>query len=74
MEGFTVLPVAYFFSVPTTAPERWASFSAPLPRMTVSRWEAPPWVLLPILVTVFQSSAMVVSVFVVGFGGRDMWL
>jgi hypothetical protein len=41
------------------APVRWALFSAPFPRTTVSRWEEPPWVLLPILVTVSQSSAMV---------------
>lgn len=66
-----MLPVAYFFSVPTTAPERWAWFRAPLPRMTVSRCEAPPRVLLPILVTVSQSSAMVSRVSMVG---RDVAL
>lgn len=51
-----MLPVANFFSVATMAPDLWAWFRAPLPRTTVSRVEAPPPVLLPILVTVSQSS------------------
>lgn len=54
-----MFPVANFFSVPMMAPERWAWFRAPLPRTTVSRSEDPPLVLLPILVTVSQSSDMV---------------
>lgn len=54
----TVLPVAYFFSVATIVPARWAWFRAPLPRTTVSRCEDPPPVLLPIFVTVSQSSDM----------------
>lgn len=46
------LVVPYFFSVPTTAPVRWAALSALLPLMTVSRCAAPePPALLPILVT-----------------------
>ena len=52
----TALPVANFFSVPMMAPVRWAWFRAPFPRTTVSRWEPPPLVLLPIFVTVSQSS------------------
>jgi len=53
----TEFPAPNFFSVPTTAPLRWAAFSADLPRTTVSL-EAPPAprVLLPIFVTVSQSS------------------
>lgn len=57
----TVLPVAYFFSVATMVPALWAWFNAPLPRTTVSRCEDPPPVLLPIFVTVSQSSDMVSS-------------
>lgn len=52
----TEFPVANFFSVPMMAPVRWAAFRAPFPRTTVSRWLEPPPVLLPILVTVSQSS------------------
>lgn len=37
-------------------PLRAAALRAPLPRTTVSRWEEAPLVLLPILVTVSQSS------------------
>ncbi len=59
--SLTVFPVAYFFSVATIAPVRWALFKAPFPRTTVSRWLEPPPVLLPILVTVSQSSAMAVN-------------
>lgn len=55
----TALPVAYFFSVATMAPVLWALFNAPLPRTTVSRCDEPPPVLLPILVTVSQSSMVV---------------
>lgn len=57
-EFLTAFPVANFFSVATIAPLRWALFRAPLPRTTVSRWLEPPPVLLPILVTVSQSSAI----------------
>lgn len=52
----TALPVAYFFSVATMVPVLWALFKAPLPRTTVSRCDEPPPALLPILVTVSQSS------------------
>lgn len=56
MTGLT-LAVAYFFSVPVTAPVRWAALRADLPLMVVSRWAVPgPRTLLPILVTEFQSS------------------
>lgn len=56
-ERLTALPVANFFSVPMMLPVRWASLMAPLPRTTVSREEEPPpETLLPILVTVSQSS------------------
>lgn len=52
--------VLYFFSVPVTAPLLCAAFSALLPLIVVSRSEAPgPRTLLPILVTLFQSSLMV---------------
>lgn len=48
---------ANFFSVPTTAPLRCAALSALLPLIVVSRSDAPgPRTLLPILVTLFQSS------------------
>ena len=59
----TWLPVANFFSVPTMAPVRAAALSAPLPFMTVSRCEPPPLTLLPILVTVSQSSDILVMDF-----------
>lgn len=50
----------YFFSVPVTAPLRCAAFSALLPLIVVSRSDAPgPRTLLPILVTLFQSSLIV---------------
>lgn len=59
----TALPEAYFFSVPSTAPLRCAWFSAALPRMTVSRCAPPaPRVLLPIFVTVSQSSIVAVCI------------
>ena len=54
----TVFPAANFFSVAMICPLRWAALRAPFPLTTVSRWPAPPFVLLPILVTVSQSSAM----------------
>jgi len=54
--GRTELPAPNFFSVPMTDPLRAAAFSADLPRTTVSREAPPPRVLLPILVTVSQSS------------------
>lgn len=58
----TVLPVANFFSVPTTPPLRCAWFSADLLRMTVSFSEAPgPRALEPIFVTWSQSDMVVVS-------------
>lgn len=50
--------MAYFFSVATIVPDRCAWFKAPFPRTTVSRCEDPPPVLLPIFVTVSQSSDM----------------
>ena len=67
--GLTALPVANFFSVPTMAPLRWAWFRAPFPRTTVSRWEEPPPLLLPILVTVSQSSDMVIDEMSFACGG-----
>ena len=45
-----------FFSVPIIAPLLCAALSADFPRTTVSRDAPPPWVLLPIFVTVSQSS------------------
>ena len=51
--------LANFFSVPTTAPLRWAALSALLPLIVVSRCVAPgPRALLPIFVTDSQSSDM----------------
>lgn len=59
----TALAEAYFFSVPMTPPLRWAALRAALPRTTVSRSEAPgPRALLPILVTLSQSSDIVTVV------------
>ena len=56
-EGLTAFPAPNFFSVPITFPLRCAAFSAALPLITVSRLPPPlPRVLLPILVTVSQSS------------------
>lgn len=58
---------AYFFSVPTTAPLRCAAFNALFPLIVVSRSAAPgPRTLLPILVTLFQSSLILVVVGAVG--------
>lgn len=55
----TELPVLNFFSVPMTAPLRWAALRALFPRTTVSRGPLPPpRVLLPILVTLSQSSIL----------------
>lgn len=60
----TALPTAYFFSVATTAPLRWAAFSALLPRTTVSRCTAPPpRTLLPMRVTESQSSFIFTACF-----------
>jgi len=58
--GRTELPAPNFFSVPITAPLLWAAFSADLPRTTVSFATPPPRVLLPIFVTVSQSSIVLV--------------
>lgn len=55
----TGFPAENFFSVPTIAPVRWAALRADLPRTTVSFCDAPPVTLLPILVTVSQSSMMI---------------
>lgn len=61
----TVLPAPNFFSVPITAPLLWAALRALLPRTTVSRDPPPaPRVLLPIFVTVSQSSMIAVVVLV----------
>ena len=54
----TASPVAYFLSVAMAAPVRLAWFRAALPLTTVSREEAPPLALLPILVTDSQSSIL----------------
>jgi hypothetical protein len=59
----TAFPVASFFSVPMIAPLLCAALSADLPLTTVSRGAPAPRVLLPIFVTVSQSS-MVNSPFV----------
>lgn len=48
-----------FFSVARDPPDRFAAFNAALPRTTVSRCEAPPRALLPILVTESHSSDIV---------------
>lgn len=58
MARLTGFPAENFFSVPTMAPLRCAAFRADLPRTTVSFCDAPPVTLLPILVTVSQSSMM----------------
>jgi hypothetical protein len=55
------LPAPNFFSVPMTVPLLWAALSADLPLTTVSRAAPPPRVLLPIFVTVSQSSMVAVS-------------
>jgi hypothetical protein len=55
----TALAEAYFFSVATMPPLRWAALSADLPFTTAARGPAaPPRVRLPILVTDSQSSDM----------------
>lgn len=72
MRARTALPAPYFFSVPTTAPLRWAALRALFPRTTVSRATPPPRVRLPILVTLSQSS-MVVDVAGVMLDMLRMW-
>lgn len=64
-----------FFSVAISAPCRRAAFSADSPRMTLSFAVAPPGprALLPILVTVSQSSMMIVGVIVVGWREGGGW-
>lgn len=54
--GLTEFPAPNFFSVPITAPLRWAALSADFPFTTVSRWAPPPRARLPIFVTLSQSS------------------
>ena len=55
----TALAEAYFFSVATMPPLRWAALSADLPFTTAARGPAaPPRVRLPILVTESHSSDM----------------
>ena len=56
----TAFPAAYFFSVPTTRPCRWAALSALLPLMTVSRTTGPPRFLEPMRVT--ESQSLIVAV------------
>jgi len=60
-EQHTELPAPNFFSVPMTVPLLWAALSADLPLTTVSRAAPPPRVLLPIFVTVSQSSMVTVG-------------
>lgn len=60
-KGLTALPVAYFFSVPMIPPCLEAALRADLPRTTVSFCPPLPRVLLPILVTVSQSSMVAVE-------------
>lgn len=74
----TALAVAYFFSVVMAEPLLLAALRALWPRSTVSRGPpAPPRVLLPILVTEFQSSDILAAVVVVGRGNgggdRCVW-
>jgi hypothetical protein len=58
-EKRTELPVAYFFSVPTTWPDRWAALRADFPLITVSRGAAPPRrTFLPILTSPVSKSAI----------------
>lgn len=65
----TALAEAYFFSVATIPPLRWAAFRADLPLTTVSRGpEAPPRTRLPILVTEFQSS----DILIVGLVNKEV--
>jgi hypothetical protein len=60
-KGLTEFPEANFFSVPKIAPLLCAWFSAALPLITVSLCAPPaPRVLLPIFVTVSQSSIFAV--------------
>ncbi len=54
--ALTELPVANFFSVPTSEPVRCAALMALRPLTTVSRLDAPARALLPILVTWSQPS------------------
>lgn len=62
MSGLT-LAVENFFSVPMTAPLRWAALRADFPLMVVSRGAVPaPRTLLPILVVVSQSSMVACEV------------
>lgn len=57
-EKLTALPMAYFFSLPMTAPLRMAALRALLPLTTVSRSPTPPRTDLPILVTWSQSDIL----------------
>lgn len=57
----TVLPAPNFFSVEMALPLRMAALRADLPRTTVSRSPPPLRTLLPILVTAFQSSDIVLN-------------
>ncbi len=57
----TEFPAPNFFSVPMTAPLLCAALRADLPLTTVSRAAPPPRVLVPIFVTVSQSSMIMVS-------------
>lgn len=58
--GLTALPMAYFFSLPMTAPLRMAALRALFPLTTVSRSPTPPRTDLPILVTWSQSAILTV--------------
>ena len=74
--------VENFFSVPVTAPLRWAALSALLPLMVVSRFAVPgPRTLLPILVTLSQSWSAILLVLAgffrrlkMGCGLKCRWL
>lgn len=69
----TALPVAYFFSVPTTRPWRWAAFKALLPRTVVSRGAPPPVCFWPMRVTESQSLMVNKCEYVALIGVQDSW-
>jgi hypothetical protein len=70
----TEFPAPNFFSVPMTAPLLCAALRADLPLTTVSRAAPPPRVLVPIFVTVSQSSMIAVGMCLTvnfDFGGYE---
>jgi hypothetical protein len=72
--GHTEFPAPNFFSVPMTVPLLWAALRADLPLTTVSRAAPPPRVLLPIFVTVSQSSMVAIGICLsVKLGSGEVW-